>query len=422
MNWKIKALIGIMALVTAAFFIKMPFQTDSTAQSLTDAEMIVSVEGTVTTYRNGIKKTDPSNFAVSGALKDMPTAARDGMTETSILPNEEEIEEMRIEKLKKRGFTQEQIEKEEINFLNTKEVKKIVPGLGDIKDVLVSKGARRTDAPQAMPTPSLTFDGATAADNIALGIGGLTPPDTNGDIGPNHYVSSVNKSLKIFNKNGTVAAGPVATSSLFAALPANDACRIQNDGDAVVLYDTLADRWHISQFGLPDGNVTYQCIALSVTGDPTGAYYVWSYAYPISAINDYPKVGVWTDGYHMTFNQFNISPSSFIGVGILTQDRLRALVGDPNASVVYVNFATIDRTAFALLPGDIDGFVGPPTGAAETFAEVRANEFGDPIDAIRMYKWVPDFTTPSNSVLTTISDIPLAAFDGRSPSGHESRY
>ncbi len=117
----------------------------------------------------------------------------------------------------------------------------------------------------------------------------------------------------------------------------------------------------------------------------------------------------------MTFNQFNTCRYSYLGVGILTQDRLKALVGDPTAAAVYVNFGSIDSSAFALLPSDIDGYVGPPTGAAETFAEVRADEFGDPMDAIRIYKWVPDFTTPANSVFTVIGDVPLAPFDARSP-------
>ncbi|MEJ7699231.1 MAG: hypothetical protein WKF71_06235 [Pyrinomonadaceae bacterium] len=71
------------------------------------------------------------------------------------------------------------------------------------------------------------------------------------------------------------------------------------------------------------GAISYQCVALSVTGDPTGAYYVWSYAYPGELCNDFPKVGVWTDGYHMTFNQFSSCERSgfLVGLGILTQDR-----------------------------------------------------------------------------------------------------
>ncbi|CAN5346954.1 hypothetical protein BH20ACI1_BH20ACI1_01360 [soil metagenome] len=422
MNWKFRLLLIIMAAAAAAFFIKMPFQTDSTAQMLSSDEISTIIREKVTTYENGVMKTVPSNFAVTGAIRDMPTTATDAPTERYLYPTEEELKESKREALEKKGFSEKQIEAEELNELNAKDVRKILSGAGAgakefFQDPLVNKGLR-PDAPQAMPTPSLTFDGATSADNFAVIGSNVLPPDTNGDIGPNHYVSSVNLVLKIFNKSGAVVSGPIKTSDLFAALPTNDPCRVRNDGDAIVLYDTLADRWHISQFGLPTGSGSYQCVALSVTGDPTGAYYIWSYVYPNASVvtNDYPKVGVWTDGYHMTFNQF--ASSGFIGVGILTQDRQKALVGDPNAGAIYIDFGNVDSGAFALLPADIDGYIAPPTGAAEVFAEVRADEFvGNSIDAIRIYKWVPDFTTPANSVFTVIGDVPMASFDGRSPQG-----
>jgi len=387
-----------MVVTAAIVFIKLPFQADSTAQSLSNEETNPITQDNVTTYQNGVMKIKPVNFAITGMVKNMPNSDPDALN----------------------FVNSEDKDGKEINELNVERVRKTVPGAGagkgKFQDPLVSKRIR-PDAPQTMPTPSLTFDGATSADNVALRIGSLIPPDTNGDVGPNHYVSSVNLVLKMFDKNGNIVAGPIKTSDLFASLPAGDACRVQNNGDPIVLYDPLADRWHISQFGLPSGNIKYQCVALSVTGDPTGAYYIWSYAYPIAAVNDYPKVGVWTDGYHMTFNQFPVTGTGFLGVGILTQDRKKALLGDPTASVVYINFGSIDSSAFALLPGDIDGFVGPPTGSAEVFAEERADEFGDPFDAVRFYKWVPDFTTPANSIFTVVGDVPLTAFDGRTPSG-----
>ncbi len=429
MNWKFRILLIIAVVATTVFLIKMPFQTDSTAQVLSGENE--NAPGKVTAYENGVMKTTPSNFAVSGSVREMPTSATDIQKENSLFPTEEEREQDRHEALKKKGLSEEQIErleaKEEINKLNAREVKNIVPGAGagakdSFEDPLVKTNqVLRPNSPQTMPTPSLTFDGASSNDNAALYGGRFTPPDTNGDVGPNNYVSSVNLALRIFNKSGGLVAGPVRTSSLFAALPASDPCRTQDDGDPIVLYDTLADRWHITQFALPTGGDAYQCVALSVTGDPTGAYYVWSYRYPNPGVktNDFPKVGVWTDGYHMTFNQFD-SSDKFAGVGVLTQDRAKALVGDPTAGLIYINLSLVDSNASSLLPGDIDGYVGPPTGASEVFAEERADEFGDPMDAVRIYKWVPNFATPANSVFSVIGDIPLAAFDGRSPSGRSN--
>src|SRR6186997_2230412 len=45
------------------------------------------------------------------------------------------------------------------------------------------------------PAPILTFDGL---DRLNWGSG--SPPDTNGDAGPNHYIQSVNSSVGIYNK------------------------------------------------------------------------------------------------------------------------------------------------------------------------------------------------------------------------------
>src|ERR1700682_5155598 len=96
------------------------------------------------------------------------------------------------------------------------------------------------------------------------------PPDTNGDVGPNHYVQTVNQSLMIWNKSGTALYGPVAINSLFAGFGGN--CQVDNDGDPIVLYDSIADRWFISQFAVTNPGANYlQCIAISTTADTTGS-------------------------------------------------------------------------------------------------------------------------------------------------------
>ena len=59
-----------------------------------------------------------------------------------------------------------------------------------------------------MPGPILTFDGMNSAQSRCLCL----PPDTDGDVGPNHYVQSVNSSIKIFDKNGNPLNGPNETT------------------------------------------------------------------------------------------------------------------------------------------------------------------------------------------------------------------
>ena len=416
-----------IAALTAIFLFGVPSQKDSLAQTKVDADNpVVSRNGKVTTYINGVSQIEPEAFGVSGPLRDMPLSSPDARGQgKSHVELEAEREQMSEEaREKNRSFIERVLglkDPDEINERNAERIKQIIPGAGPgygpFEDPLVNYGKSK-NAPQAMPVPTLTFDGATFTDNASQGIGLLSPPDVNGDVGPNHYVSSVNLVYKVFNKNGTVAAGPFATSALFSGLPAGDPCRVNNDGDPVVVYDSLADRWHISQFALPGyqvGGPNFQCVALSVTADPTGAYYAWRYQYAGTLLNDYPKVGVWPDAYHMTFNQFNNAGTAFLGAGFLSQDRPKALVGDPTTSVVYKDIATVDPSAGGILPADVDGLQPPPTGMAEVLAEFRAISFGDPLDAIRYYRWVPNFVTPASSTLSVLPDVVLAAFDARSP-------
>lgn len=264
--------------------------------------------------------------------------------------------------------------------------------------------------PQAMPTPSLTFLRLTAAQAC-----NCTPPDTNGDVGPNHYVQSTNVRVSIFNKTGAPLIAPsLQSNTFFTGLPAGNACRNSDDGDPIVLYDSLADRWMISQFEVDDVP-GHQCIAISTTPDPTGSYYAYDFVMPNIKFFDYPHYGVWPDGYYLTVNQFNQAGTAFQGGGIFAFDRIKMLAGDPTAGYVYHDVFNDDPNAGGMLPTDFDGIIPPPDGLPNRVMEFRADEFGDPLDAIRTYELVPDYTNPPASTFTIRSDVALAAFDARSP-------
>src|SRR4029077_19100950 len=137
----------------------------------------------------------------------------------------------------------------------------------------------------AMANPIQTFEGMNQAD----GCGGCIPPDPDGAVGPKHYVEMVNAAYSVYDKSGTRLVGPVHINLLWQNLPGR--CQVDNDGDPIVVYDHLADRWVLSQFAVNAGNGPFaQCIAVSTTADPTGTYNV--YEFDQSAFNDYPKLGV----------------------------------------------------------------------------------------------------------------------------------
>ncbi|HKN36420.1 MAG TPA: hypothetical protein VJX16_24530, partial [Terriglobales bacterium] len=139
---------------------------------------------------------------------------------------------------------------------------------------------------------------AAFAPVVGLGFEGLgngqygfsvtgAPPDTNGAVGATQYVQWVNTSFAIFNKStGALISGPTAGNSLWSGF--GGGCQNNNDGDPIVLYDKLANRWVFSQFSVTTTPYR-QCIAVSTSSDATGTYNRYSFQY--NNFDDYPKMG-----------------------------------------------------------------------------------------------------------------------------------
>jgi subtilisin-like proprotein convertase family protein len=246
----------------------------------------------------------------------------------------------------------------------------------------------------AIASPSVTFEG------MGSGLAGFTvqsaPPDTDGDIGPNHYVQIVNSGVTIFSRTGAKLLGPVNTNTLWNGF--SGACATTNDGDGVVRYDRIADRWVIAQFSVNGGNGPFfQCVAVSTTPDPTGTFNRYQFSY--SGFNDYPKMGLWPDGYYTTFNIFNATSGAFQGAKVCAYDRAKMLTG---AAATMQCFDT--STAFGgLLASDLDGPTLPPAGSPNYILALDTT-------ALDFWKFHVDFTTPANSTFTGPTTIPVASY------------
>ncbi len=274
------------------------------------------------------------------------------------------------------------------------------------------KEDRESGAPRLIPAPTGTFEGIGNPE----GCGGCLPPDTNGDIGPTQYVQTVNTAFRVYDRAGMPLTPTLTLGSLFATIPGP--CAGTNDGDPIVIYDQLADRWLISQFCVSVANPNnHQLIAISQTGDATGAYYLYDFMMPNNKFNDYPHFGMWPDAYYMTNNQFNQAGTQFLGGGNYAFDRTKMLAGDPTATYIYFDKAEGCPAACqfgGMLPTDMDGFIPPPAGAPNSVIQFDADEFGA-TDALRIFDFHADFATPANSTFIerTGSPLAVAAFDPR---------
>lgn len=238
-------------------------------------------------------------------------------------------------------------------------------------------------------TTIANFDGVGANN-------GVCPPDTDGDVGPNHYISVVNLMYSIYDKNGTKLMGPFNNSNIFSGMAHNS-----NDGDAIVLYDETADRWLFSQFSLPSypNGPFYENVAISQTPDPTGSWY--RYQFTFTDMPDYPKLSVWTDGYYMTTNRFSSGSTNYMGTGAVAMDRAKMLAGDPSASMIFFTLPSTN-SAWAVLPSDCDGAL-PPMGTPCYFVYVKPN-------TMTFYEFHADWTTPANSTYTQSLQLPVQQF------------
>ncbi|MDQ2920805.1 MAG: hypothetical protein M3R52_04200, partial [Acidobacteriota bacterium] len=261
-----------------------------------------------------------------------------------------------------------------------------------------------------MPSPAGQFDGLSNQDNFNVFGGRITPPDTDGSVGPNHYVQQINILVRIWDKAGTPLTAPFKLSSLFASLGGQ--CAIQDAGDPIVLYDPLADRWLLSQFAFASQFAPpyHQCIAISKTPDPTGAYFAYDFITPGNEFPDYPKIGVWPDGYYMMVHQFT-NGGPFNGSGVYSFDRVKMLAGNPASSFIYFNLNLTNHPegVGGLLPSSLDGVTPPAAGRPNTFAYFTSLDFGDPADGLRLFDFHVDFATPANSTFTERAETTYAS-------------
>ncbi|HKP51840.1 MAG TPA: S-layer homology domain-containing protein [Chloroflexia bacterium] len=260
----------------------------------------------------------------------------------------------------------------------------------------------------AMPTPIITFEGYRQADNYANNNGlGVLPPDTQGDIGPNHYFQWNNIGIRIFDRAGNTVYGPVNGNTIFDQFTPNCAQPFPagNNGDPIVLYDTMAGRWIASQFKVNQTltGPSYQCIAISTDSDPTGSYHRYEFLTSANLFEDYPHFGVWPEAYYMATNEFS-NAVTFDGAGFFAFDRAKMLVGDATATMQYYHLAAPEG---GYLPSDLDGATLPPAGSPNFFI---TSEDVSP-DRLKMYKFHADFITPTNSTFVGPILINVAPFD-----------
>jgi hypothetical protein len=291
------------------------------------------------------------------------------------------------------------------------------------------------------------------------------PSDNTLAVGRDHIVQIVNTRMAIFTKQGTqfdttgkVLYGPVETRNVFRGF--GGPCEARNNGDAVVRYDQLADRWLIvmpifsrlpvrpdeptparsgesARRSVPGRQVQpgeatrlYEpppppppapgdtatprtvpppretgsyamCYALSVGPDPFGPYYRYEFVRPL--FPDYPRPAVWPDGYYVPTS----TGDEVIQKHVCVVDRARMLKGADASEQCIV----IDGVNF-LNNADLDGQALPPLGAPNIMMASGGTQLKQIMDDDGIYVWAlhVDWDDPAKTRLTGPAKIKVAPY------------
>ena len=252
------------------------------------------------------------------------------------------------------------------------------------------------------PVPSAP---APAASNSFEGLdftnwGAGHPPDTNGDVGPQYYIQTINTSVGIYNKSNGTRVAAFIFNTLMSQGNFGNLCDTANFGDPVVVYDTFEDRWIITDFAfnLSGGNVVapeFQCFAVSKSGDPVSGGWNFYSVQVAGGFGDYPKFGVWPDGLYMSANVFGFGAGgAFQNVRVWAFNKAQMYAG--NATVQVLSFDA-PAAEFTLLPSNARLQTGtPPSGSPNYFSVVA--QF---LNVMSVYKLHADW-----------NDISLSTFSG----------
>jgi len=313
-----------------------------------------------------------------------------------------------------------------------------------------------------------SFDGLGAGFDGPQGASpGRNPSDNSLAVGPDHIIQTVNSRLAIFTKKGAkydttgrVLYGAVPNNTVFAGF--GGMCERTNNGDTVVRYDQLADRWlvvmpifrraparpdqppvwtgspraypaPVGVAGQPGGAAPLfvpprdtttpgrggragraggtappsetgpysMCYAVSTSPDPLGTWYRYEFLRPL--FPDYPRPAVWPDGYYVPTS----TGDDVIQKHACVVDRNRMLRGEPATEQCVV----IDGVSF-LNNADLDGTRLPPAGAPNPMLATGGSQLNGDMDDDGVYAWRfhVDWDDPANTRVNGPEKIAVAPY------------
>lgn len=245
-------------------------------------------------------------------------------------------------------------------------------------------------------------------ENVMSNPGYGVPPDPQGAVGPDHYFLSINVSFSVLDKSGKTLYGPVENMTLWQNFPHIN----MTHGDPITIYDQHANRWLTSVMAsINGGPIYYELIAVSETADPLGSWY--TYAYELEGLPDYPKFGLWHNGYYWAGNIYNLQTNDWIGAAAFVMDREAMLSGDPDAMMLRFQTTPSNNMMqgpFSFLPSNINGEF-QSTSIPNYFLYVKDDTWGFQNDHISIWECIVDWEDTASCSFTETAQLQTESFD-----------
>ncbi len=193
-----------------------------------------------------------------------------------------------------------------------------------------------------------------------------TPSDTDGAIGPHHFVEIINGRYSVYDRTNESRVQTSTDLDFWKNAGVTFGAGLELT-DPRVIFDRQANRWFASQIDFNSVNSGNRfLIAVSNTSDPTSGW--TGFAFAADPINrrfaDYPTLGVDANGVYLGANLFNPGTTgTFVGV---------TLVAIPKADLLKANPTIANRTSFGTMTQSARGFVLQPVVSFDSTAGVES--------------------------------------------------
>jgi hypothetical protein len=275
-------------------------------------------------------------------------------------------------------------------------IKKLMPTMGAAAYRTLKDAAAQSSALPAPSAPSVESAATLAATTLTNPVnfegvnmataGNWNPPDTEGAVGPNHFVEITNSHLDVYLKAApNTRVKSVTLASFFGYVS-------RSLFDPRVVYDSGSQRWIMTADAFAESAaVQYFFIAVSQTADPLGAFYIYrvNVSNGFGTVNgvqwDFPQVGFDQNAVIFTANFFN-SAGGFIDARMFAVAK-SLLYSGPGQ--------TLTPTLFTGLAGTLT----PPI-VRDTNANTYLLAADAPDNKVTLYTLTNSATTPALSSTT----------------------